>query len=97
MATRTNDLIEFAKPIADYLYKRIGSLKIVFSAGVIALSKLSPDEREKMIGEANGIGLDALDSPETEFRKKVLQILQEAQADDKQTKRGQRAKPSKSG
>lgn len=76
MATRTNDLTEFAKPVADYLYKRIGSLKLVLSAGVIALSKLSPDEREKMIAEANGLGLDNLDCPD-EFRRRVTEICRE--------------------
>ncbi len=88
-------MTEFAKPAADYLYKRIGSLKTVLSAGVIALSKLSPEKREEMIAEANGLGLESLNYPEAEFRKKVLKILKEAQAVDGQKKRGRRAKTSK--
>lgn len=97
MGTRTNDLTEFAKPVADYLYKRIGSLKVVLSAGVIALSKLSPDEREKIIAEANGLGLESLDCPEAEFRKKVLQICQGAQTVGGRKKHGQKSKSAKSG
>lgn len=96
MGTRTNDLTEFAKPVADHLYKRIGSLKIVLSAGVIALSKLSPDEREKMISEATGFGLEPLKGPEEEFRRRVLEIFREAQDVGKQKKHVRRAKTSKS-
>lgn len=96
MATRTNDLTEFAKPAADYLYKRIGSLKTVLSAGVIALSKLSPEEREKMIAEANGLGLEPLKGPEVEFRRRVLEIFQESQVFGEQKKCGRRTKKAKS-
>lgn len=95
MATRTNDLTEFAKPVADYLYKRIGSLKVVFSAGVIALSKLSPDEREKMIAEANGLGLENLDCPKAEFRKRVCEVLDDVGVLHAKKKRPRQAKPSK--
>lgn len=97
MATRTNDLTEFAKPVADYLYKRIGCLKTVFSAGVIALSKLSPEEREEMIAEANGLGLEQLDCPDAEFRRRVLEICQGAQIVGGRKKPGQKTKKTKSG
>ena len=35
MATRTNDLTEYAKPIADELARRCGSLKRILSAFAI--------------------------------------------------------------
>jgi len=97
MATRTNDLTEFAKPIADLLYKKMGSLKIVLSAGVIALSKLSAEQREQMIAEANGLGLETLSEPEEQFRKRVLAILQESKVVRQAKKAARQAKPSKSG
>ena len=58
MGTRTSDLTEVAKKVAEKLRLRVGSLKLVLSAGVIALSKLSADERENMIDEANGPGAE---------------------------------------
>ena len=96
MATRTNDLTEFAKPVADYLHKRIGSLKTVFSAGVIALSKLSAEEREEMISEANGLGLESLDCPKEEFRKRVCEVLDDVGVLRAEKKHPQRARSSKS-
>lgn len=41
-------MTEYAKDIAKDLQKKVGSFKIMISAGVIALSKLSADEREKL-------------------------------------------------
>jgi len=78
MATRTNDLTEFAKPLADLLHKKVGSLKVVLSAGVIALSKLSAEEREQMIGEANGLNSDNLNQKdkEVEAEKKPVTLRQ---------------------
>ena len=64
MATRTNDLTEFAKPIADELANRCGSLKIVLSAGVLALNDLSPDKREHYMAKAIGEELELQQNPE---------------------------------
>ena len=54
MATRTTDLTASAKPIADEMAIRCGTLKVALSAGIIALSKLSAEQREQAIAEANG-------------------------------------------
>lgn len=54
MGTRTNDLTEFAKPTADELADRYGSLKRVLSAGVLALAALSSEEREYYMAAAGG-------------------------------------------
>jgi hypothetical protein len=54
MAKRTNDLTEAAQSVAEVLAQRTGSLKVVLSAGVIALSQLDADDREKAIATANG-------------------------------------------
>jgi len=54
MATRTNDLTEFAKPIADELVATSGSLKRILSAGVLALNDLTPHEKEIYMARAIG-------------------------------------------
>jgi len=54
MATRTNDLTKFAKPIADSLTKRCGTLKQILSAGVIALGDMTPEKRERYMARAAG-------------------------------------------
>jgi hypothetical protein len=51
--TIERNLTEASQPVAEDLVRRTGSIKTVLSAGVIALSKLTADEREKMILEAN--------------------------------------------
>lgn len=58
MATRTNDLTEFAKPAADKLAERCGSLKRVLSAGILALDSLSADEREQFMAKAIGADME---------------------------------------
>ena len=63
MATRTNDLTDYAKPIADEMAARMGSLKRVLSAGIIALSDLSPDQREYYMAKAVGQDIKESDSP----------------------------------
>jgi len=73
MAKRTNDLTEFAKPVADDLAARCGSLKKVLSAGILALKTLSAEEREKFMAAANGIELE----PSKEI-KKTKQNLRES-------------------
>lgn len=57
MATRTNDLTEFAKPVADQLAERCGSLKRVLSAGILALDSLSAEEREQFMAKATSADL----------------------------------------
>jgi hypothetical protein len=54
MARRTNDLTEFAQPVADELADRIGSLKRVLSAGVLALADLTAEQREYYIAKSVG-------------------------------------------
>lgn len=54
MSGRTDYLTEFAKPIADKMADRCGSLKKVLSAGVLALDALSPDLRELFMAMASG-------------------------------------------
>jgi hypothetical protein len=95
--SRSDWLTEHAKLICDDLAKRTGSLKIVLSAGVIALSKLSAEEREKMIAEANGLGLEPLNKPEEQFRRRVLQIVEESKALGRPNKSARQTKNPKSG
>lgn len=67
MASRSQRLLtDPAIPIAQTLAKRVGSLKLALSAGIMALNKLSADEREKSIAEANGLLIE-------ESEKKSLQ------------------------
>jgi len=54
MTRRIDDLTEFAKPVADDLADRMGSLKRVLSAGVLALADLSPDKREYYMAKSVG-------------------------------------------
>jgi uncharacterized protein (DUF1684 family) len=44
-----------AKPVAERLIKQIGKIQTVLSAGIIALDKLSFEDRLKAIAEANGV------------------------------------------
>lgn len=55
MASRTEDLTDAAKPVADKLAARCGSLKKVLSAGVLALDSCSAEEREKFMAQASGL------------------------------------------
>lgn len=61
MAKRTKMLLtEHAQPLAEQL-ERLYSLKSILSAGVVVLSKLSPEDREKAVAEANGVAGEKLD------------------------------------
>jgi len=73
MAGRTDWLTKFAKPVADDLAARCGSLKKVLSAGILALKALSAEEREKFMAAANGMELKSLKEA-----KKTKPDLQEA-------------------
>jgi len=54
MATRTNDLTEVAKPVADEMAARTGTLKQLLSAGVLAFANLTPAMREYYMALAVG-------------------------------------------
>ena len=54
MPTRIEDLTVFAQLPGKEMAARCGTIKAALSAGIIALSKLSPDAREKAIAIANG-------------------------------------------
>ncbi len=54
MTKRTDSLTEFAKPVADELAARCGSLKKVLSAGIMALNDMSPEKREYYMALASG-------------------------------------------
>jgi len=75
MATRTNDLTEFAKPVADRLAAHCGSLKRILSAGVIALDNCSSDEREMYMALAIGARYES--SHQVRVKKSML-LLKEA-------------------
>ena len=76
MATRIEDLTVFSRNVAKNLMQRIGTLKLVLSAGVMALNKLSAEEREAAIAEANGAsGLDDAQKL-NELKKLVLDYEQ---------------------
>ena len=74
MATRTQDLTEFSKPIADEMAARCGSLKHVLSAGVIALKAASPGMREIYMARATGKDV-ALEDEENRIARMIIQIL----------------------
>lgn len=80
MPRRTDWLTEFARPLAEDLAARCGSLKKVMSAGVMALDSLSPDEREYFMAKADGVNVKSALTPDEAFRKKVLEIVEDSQA-----------------
>jgi hypothetical protein len=55
MATRLDDLTEPAQAAAEQMTNFIGSIKLVLSAGVIALSRLPAEAREMFVAEAQGV------------------------------------------
>ena len=64
MASRAQTfLTKYATPVAEDLLLKIGSFKVMISAGVIALSKLSADQREQAISEANGANKEIAEPP----------------------------------
>ena len=54
MSGRTDWLTYIAKPIADDLADRMGSLKRVLSAGIMALNDMTPDQREYYMAKSVG-------------------------------------------
>jgi len=97
MAKRTNDLTEFAQPVAEALAARCGSLKRVLSAGVLALDALSPTQREYFMAKAIGQEMELPEMPDEEFQRKVLQVLQAARAISAKKQHVPKARSAKSG
>jgi hypothetical protein len=93
MPTRTNDLTESAKPIADKLVAQYGVVKKVLSAGILALDDLMPEEREYYMAKAAGVDLPISDDA---FRRRVLRILEDSAKIPAKKKPVQRAKKSTS-
>ena len=57
MGRRTDELTEFAKPIADDLAETYGSLKRVLSAGVLSLAAQSAERQRFFLAAAGGKNL----------------------------------------
>ena len=74
MATRIDNLTEIAKPIAQNMADRYGTLKNVLSAGVLLFSELTPEEREVYMAKA--VGRD-IGNTEDLLREKIYRILDE--------------------
>ena len=74
MATRIDNLTEIAKPIAQNMADRYGTLKNVLSAGVLLFSELTPEEREVYMAKA--VGRD-IGNTEDRLREKIYRILDE--------------------
>lgn len=94
--TTTVVLTEKAQLIKEDLAPVFG-LKNILSAGLVLFGKLTTTEQKASIKEANSsLEVEPLQNPEEEFRKRVLEILKEAQEIPAEKKRGRRAKPSMS-
>jgi hypothetical protein len=61
------NLTPAAQPIAQQLVKRIGTVRMTLSAGVIALSKCTSEEREQNIEEAS----QELETPPADLHQAV--------------------------
>lgn len=96
MATRTDDLTEFSKLLADELKAKYGNLKRVLSAGVLALNDMSAEEREYYMAKAIGVEVERPQRAEEQFRKKVLDIVKESQKIPAQKKSSRQIKSAKS-
>jgi hypothetical protein len=101
MAKRTNDLTEFARPIADELASRMGTLKHVLSAGVMALNDLPAERREYYMAVAVGKKLNPKPLSEIPSEKEIYADLRNladlVQAIDAKIKRSEAAKQKKNG
>ena len=92
MASRTNDLTEVSKPVAEELAHRCGSLKRVLSAGVLMLRDASPEVREYYMAKSVGVDLAEIENPDEQFRRRVSQIVRETVALESGKKSGQKSK-----
>lgn len=89
-------LSEKAQIIKEDLAPVFG-LKNILSAGLLVFGKLTTTEQKLEIKRANGsLEAEPLQNPDDEFRRRVLEVCQEAQIVGGRKKRGQKAKPSKS-
>jgi len=66
-------LVESVRPVAERL-ERIYSLQSILSAGILVLDRLSPEEREKAIAEANGLKPEK--APKKSWRETIEGIKQ---------------------
>jgi len=92
MATRIDDLEEFAKPVAAELVARSGNLKRILSAGVMALQDSSAETREYYMARA--VGKEVERNPEQEkIRAILLRLLDELQIGRSEDKAAMRTEP----
>lgn len=98
MANRrsTVQFTDVTEPILKQFELAGFDIKSVVNGGLVVLNKLTGDEQKQAIVEANGIGLEKLELPESEFRRRVLQILDEALRIGGQKKHDRRARNPKS-
>jgi len=95
MASRTDWLTEVAQPVAKELAQRSGSLKMVMSAAILLLKECSPEVREYYMAKVAGGDLSGLENPESEFRRKVVQIVRELKALEAKKKSAPQKKSAK--
>jgi hypothetical protein len=93
MPKRTDWLTEFARPVAEDLAARCGSLKKIMSAGVMALNDLSAEEREYYMAKADGVDLETK-NPNTP-REALRRITEKNIDDSAEVVRGKKLKRSK--
>ena len=75
MGSRSDWLTDFAKPVADDLAARSGSLKHVLSAGVMALAGCTAELREYYMARAMGAEIDP-QAEEARIARMLVNILQ---------------------
>ena len=76
MGSRSDWLTDFAKPVADDLAARSGSLKHVLSAGVMALAGCMAELREYYMARATGAEIDAMVEDER-IARVLIRILRD--------------------
>ena len=96
MSTRITDLKESVRPIAQHYNDAGFSIVDLINAGFVLLKDKSLDEVSYLIRVAKGIEVIDSDSAEQAFRKKILQILEDAKKIPLQKKPASRARSSKS-
>ena len=94
--TTTVVLTEKAQVIKEDLAPVFG-LKNILSAGLLLLGKLTATEQKSAIAEANSsLEEGPLQNPDEEFRRRVLEVCQEAQIVGVQKKPARKARKPKS-
>ena len=74
MGSRSDWLTDFAKPVADDLAARSGSLKHVLSAGVMALAGCTAELREYYMARAMGAEID-IQAEEARIARILIKVL----------------------